>query len=296
MWFRNLRVYTLSPEFKLPETLADDLTLQQFTPCGRQELASFGWVSPFGRDSEVLVHKIGDSLLMCARKEEKVLPAAVIQSELEEHLERIEAEQGRKVAGKEKQSLKEDIIARLLPQAFTKYRDYWLLINTALGVVVSDAANASRAEDILALLRSSIGSLPVKPWLAEQPAEVYFTEWLQAGKVAADFEFGDELELRDSDSEGGIVRCKQTDLAGVEIKTHLEHGKQATKIGLIWADKLEFVLENDFAIKRFKPTDLLVENQDKLVDASYADKIDADFALLSGEFSQLFPALHQLFE
>lgn len=49
------------------------------------------------------------------------------------------------------------------------------------------------------------------------------------------------------------------------------------------------------AIKRFKATDILLDEQDKLVDASAEEKIDADFALLSGEIRELYPQLVGLF-
>ena len=69
MWFKNLRVYTLGSDFSMPEQLELALQAQPFKPCGRSDRVSFGWASPFGRDSEVLVHKIGHCYLMTARKE-----------------------------------------------------------------------------------------------------------------------------------------------------------------------------------------------------------------------------------
>ena len=295
MWFKNLRIYTLADDFVLPENLEQRLSDHAFRPCGRQELASFGWSSPFGQHSEVLFHQIGNAYLFCARKEEKVLPAAVVSAEVDEAVNQIEAEQGRKVAGKEKQNLKEDIIHRLLPQAFTRFRLTWGLLDTDLGIVVVDASAANRSEDFLGMLRSSFGSLPVKPLFSENPSELYFTQWLKDGKVPGNFDFGDEVELRDNSDDGGIVRVRQHALTGTEIETHLAHGKQATKIGLDWNERLTFVLEHDLAVKRFKPTDLLIDEQDKLVDATPEQKIDADFALLAGEIRAFYPDLVSLF-
>ncbi|MDX1705616.1 recombination-associated protein RdgC [Pseudidiomarina sp.] len=296
MWFRNLRIYTLAEDFAMPADLEQALSAYQFTPCGRQELASFGWTSPFGQQSEVLYHQIGDNYLFCARKEEKVLPSSVVNAQLDEQLQQIESEQGRRVAGKEKQALKEDLVHRLLPQAFTRFKLTWGMISLKQRIVVVDASAGNRAEDFLGLMRSSFGSLPVKPLFNEQPSEVYFTEWLRASQVPGDFEFGTEVELRDTDDEGGIVRCRQHDLTSTEIDTHLQHGKQATKLGLEWRERISFVLEHDLAVKRFKATDMLLDEQDKLVDASAEDKIDADFALFSGEINEFYPALVSLFK
>ncbi|RUO58767.1 recombination-associated protein RdgC [Pseudidiomarina insulisalsae] len=295
MWFRNLRIYTLADDFQLTDDLEAALSEQQFKPCGRTELASFGWSSPFGSRSEVLFHKIGDSYLFCARKEEKVLPASVVNAQLEEQIEAVEAEQGRRVVGKEKQSLKEDLVHRLLPQAFTRFKLTWGMLDMQHRIVVVDASASNQAEDFLGLLRGSLGSLPVKPWFSDNPTELYFTKWLKDGALPGDFEFGEEAELRDLDQEGGIIRCKNHELTSPEILAHLEHGKQITKLALIWSERLSMVMEQDMAMKRFKPTDRLLDEQDKLVDASAEEKIDADFALLSGELRELYPQLVSLF-
>lgn len=296
MWFRNLRIYTLADDFVLPENLDTALEAEQFQPCGRQELASFGWSSPFGANNDQLVLRIGDHSLFCARKEERVLPAAVINGELEQQLQVIEAEQDRKVGAKEKQTMKEDIIHRLMPQAFTKFSSTWGMINMQHRVVIVDASTAAKAENFLALLRGSLGSLPVKPWLSSDSAELFFTQWLRDSHIPGDFDFGDELELRDTIDEGGVVRARQIDLTSTEIKNHLEHGKQVTKLGLVWADRLSFVMEADCSIKRLKPTDRLTDEQEKISNISSAEKIDSDFALLSGELHELFPALVSLFQ
>jgi len=45
-WFKNLRPYRLSTEFKLSaQDLADLLAKHQFSPCGSQEPLSMGWVA-----------------------------------------------------------------------------------------------------------------------------------------------------------------------------------------------------------------------------------------------------------
>lgn len=296
MWFRNLRIYTLADDFELTDNLDQALEEHAFKPCGRNELASFGWSSPFGPRSEVLFHKIGQAYLFCARKEEKVLPASVVNAQLEEQIEALEAEQGRRVVGKEKQSMKEDLVHQLLPQAFTRFKLTWGMLDMEHRIVIVDASASSQAEDFLGLLRGSLGSLPVKPWFSENPTELYFTQWLKQGNMPGEFDFGDEAELRDDAQEGGIIRCKNHELTSPEIMAHLEHGKQITKLAVVWSERLTMVIEQDMAIKRFKATDILMDEQDKLVDATAEEKIDADFALLSSEIHNFFPQLVSLFD
>ena len=59
---------------------------------------------------------------------------------------------------------------------------------------------------------------------------------------------------------------------------------------------MEFILEADMALKRVKPTDVLLDAKDDLVDPTPEEKVDADFALISGEAGQLFDDLKKAFE
>ena len=67
----------------------------RFSPCGNQDMSKFGWVSPLGRQAEVLVHEAAGQLLLCARKEEKMLPGTVVKEMLQEKIDELEASQGR---------------------------------------------------------------------------------------------------------------------------------------------------------------------------------------------------------
>lgn len=305
MWFKNLRCYAFSDSFTLADNFDVLLAEQAFRPCGRTEVTSFGWVSPFAANrhgaepaaAPVFSHRIGDNVLLCARKEEKVLPNSAVQAQLDEKIEAIQAETGRVVGRKEKQSLKEDLVHAMLPQAFSKYQVTWLFISLAQQVIFVDAASANRAEDALALLRGSIGSLPVKPLLAEQPLEGLLTEWLRTQQLPDGLVFGDEIELRAAAVKGddapAVIRCRQQDLSSEEMQIHLAHDKQVTKLGLIWRDRLSFVLDTDVVCKRVQMTDVLADSRDDLVDPSAEQKLDADFALLAGELNALYPELCQ---
>lgn len=296
MWFRNVRYYTFSSQFELPDAVDEVLDEAAFRPCGRQELSSFGWYSPFNREEAALTHRIGNCILLCARKEEKVLPAKVIQTEVDEKARQISEEQGRPVNRKEKQNLKEDIVHQLLPQAFTQSRLTWGYIDLDRQMIAVDSSAAGRAEDFLGLLRSSLGSLPVKPFSAASSADVYLTHWLQEKRLPNGFQFGDEAELREPESDGAVLRCKQHELTAKEWLANLEFGLRVTKLGLTWQERLEFIIEDDFALKRVKATDHLMEQQDNLVDATPEQQVDADFALLSGELGELYLALNAAFQ
>ncbi|WP_287796281.1 recombination-associated protein RdgC [Idiomarina sp.] len=295
MWFKNLRFYQFSETFSLPDDFSEQLAEHSFHPCSRSDQSSFGWSSPFGADNEVLTHSLGNCWLLCAKREEKVLPSTVVNAQLDEKVRQISEAEGRSVPRKEKQNLKEDLIHQLLPQAFSRFRQSWGYIDLDRQIIAIDESAANKAEDFLGLLRGSVGSLPVRPVSPSDAVETYLTAWLQSAELPNPFEFGDEAELRSPQADGGIIRCKQEDLTREDIQAHLAGGKQVTRLGLVWQENLEFIIESDMALKRVKPTDRLLDAKDDLVDPSPEEKIDADFALVSAEVGLLFDDLKRAF-
>ena len=292
MWFKNLQLYRFTRPFDhSAESLEKMLQGFLFTPCGNQDMSKFGWISPFGKQADVLVHEAQGQLLLCAKKEEKMLPASVIKDVLQEKIDEMEAAQGRALKKKEKEALKEDVLHTLLPRAFTRSSQTFLWINPAEGYLVVDAGSAKKADDVLSLLRKCTGSLPVIPFALKNPPEITMTEWLNAGAVPAGFTLEDEAELRSALEHGGIVRCKEQDLVSEEIKAHLSADKLVTKLALNWSDTLSFVLGDDMSVKRLKFSEELREENEDVVAETPAARIDADFALMTGELAKFVPEL-----
>ena len=214
-----------------------------------------------GKFGSTLTHSASGHILLCARKEEKMLPGTVVKEMLAEKVEAIEFEQGRALKKKEKEALKEEILHTLLPRAFSRTSQTFAWINPADNLMVVDAGSAKKADDLLALLRKSIGSLPVVPVALKNPPEITMTEWLNEGNLPASFTLEDEAELRSAMEHGGIIRCKQQDLMSDEIKNHLANDKLVTKLALNWGETVSFVLGDDLSIKRLKFSEELREQK-----------------------------------
>ena len=74
------------------------------------ELSSRGFVSPFGRNEEALSHRIGDALWLTAGSEDKILPGSVVNDLLQKKLAEIEEKEGRRLGGRARKRLKEDLV------------------------------------------------------------------------------------------------------------------------------------------------------------------------------------------
>jgi len=296
MWFRNLQIYRLDNPFELSaEGLHEQLQQRESRACGALELSTLGWTSPLGRHGSQLTHAVGNCIMFCARREEKVLPNVVVREILAERVADLEESEARKVRRREQAEMKEQLMLELLPQAFTKSALSYAYIDVANGWLLVDAASAKRAEDLITLLRETLGSFPVRPLQVVESPSAVMTSWLQGEQPPQEFEIQDECELRDPVEEGGIVRCRRQDLAGDEIQAHLKAGKRVVQLALEWHERIGLLLTEALDIKRLRFLDQVLEEAADSEAESFADRFDVDFALMSGELGRFIPRLLALF-
>jgi recombination associated protein RdgC len=296
MWFKNLSIFRLTEDFTLsPAELEQKLEQMAFRPCGNHEESTFGWTAPLGKTSQQLVHSTNGFMMLCGKKEEKVLPAAVVNEMLLEKIIEEEDRQGRKLAKKERTAIKDELVFELLPKAFSFSRKTYAYIDPKGGWLVVDAASAKKAEDLLSNLRKCLGSLPaVPPNTVEKPVAT-MTHWLLHHETPADITIEDECELRSPEEEGGIIRCKRHDLALPEIKNHLDTGKEAIKLAISWDDRLSFIIDEHLAIKRLRFLDLIQDQAANIEASDEAEQFDVDFSIMSLELANFLPRLMELF-
>ncbi len=296
MWFKNLSIFRLTEEFTLtPVELEEKLSQIAFRPCGQHEEATFGWTSPLGKSGQQLVHAANGFMMICVKKEEKVLPAAVVNEMLQEKILEAEDQQGRKLAKKERAAVKDELIFELLPRAFTFSNKTYAYIDPNGGWIVVDAASAKKAEDLLSLLRKCLGSLPAIPLNTVDKPVAVMTDWLINNQPPVDITIEDECELRAPEEEGGIIRCKRHDLSLPEIKNHLDTGKEVIKLAVSWADRLAFIIDENLAVKRLKFLDLIQDQVTDTETSSEAEQFDVDFSIMSLELANFLPRLVELF-
>lgn len=296
MWFKNLRAYRLTQPFTLTaERLDEQLAAHSFSPCAPSQGLSIGWASPLGGDGAPLVHSASGRLLIRLRREEKLLPSTVVREHLEERIETIEAAQGRKVYRKERLTLKDEIIQDCLPRAFSRTTHLHAYIDPVTGWVMVDASSAARAEELLNLLRESIGTFPVLlPQVNDAPL-VTMTHWLVHTHLPDAFSAVGECELREPGDDGGVVRVRGVDLFSEEVESHLQAGRQVVKIALAWDERVSFVLAEDLCLRRLRFADELIKENDDLPDDDALARLDADFVLMSEAIGELYAEVMRVF-
>jgi len=297
MWFKNLALYRFTEPFSLAaDELEEKLADKRFTPCGKQDEFSMGWTSPVGGSVEQLIHASNGFMMLCLKKEEKVIPAGVINEMLQDKVAEKEEQEARKLSKKERTALKDELIFELLPRAFSFSKKTFAYIDPKGGWMIVDAASAKKAEDLLSHLRKCLGSLPVVPVNTVDKPVTIMTQWLvDNATTPKDLVVEDECELRSPEEEGSIIRCKKHNLSLPEITNHLDTGKQVIKLAVNWTDRLSFIVDENLAIKRLKFLDLI---QDQVSDTDAEDEVarfDVDFSIMSLELSNFLPRLLEIF-
>jgi recombination associated protein RdgC len=293
MWFKNLRIYRLSPSFSItPEALEAQLDAHRFAPCGNLDLARYGWVPPLGRHGTQLVHTTDGNLMVCAKKQEKILPGAVVNEHLEERLAAISQAEGRRVSRRERQDVKDEIIFSLLPKAFSRTRLDFAYLDTKAQFIAVNAASAKRAEELLSALRQALGSLPCVPLTSQVPPVHCMSRWLEQGHADQPFALGDECELQ-APKDGRVVRVKKQDLSAEEIRNHLTVGLVVQKMALQWSENLTFILDDQLSIKRLKFSDVMTDKANEKNPDTAADTFDSDMAIMAPAIREFISALLQ---
>lgn len=300
MWFKNLQLYRFVDSFELSEQdFAAKLAEQRFQPCGRQSKEAVGWISPLHRHQDELVYHANGCFLFCMRKEQKVIPPSMINEALEERISEIEIEQGRKVFRKEKQQFKEDIMAMLLPKAFTRATHTHAYIDTRDGFMVVNAGSIALADTFISLLVDSLGVLGAVKVDAEQNPAITMNQWLLEG-LPESWSLSGDYELKDPQDER-VARFKDNELDGQESKNLvvqdlIEDGYWVSKLGLYYKSLFKCTVTDDLQIKSVKFGDELLNQNDELDIEDHMAKFDADFVLMTQAVSEFFSDFSKAFQ
>lgn len=264
MWFKQCKAYRL-PETPNAAVLSAALADMRFAPPQGLDWFCDGFDTPQPFSSE-LVFAANKTLGISLKREEKVLPGAVINTALAEKVAVIEVEEDRDVGHKERQELKEQIIDDLLPRAFTRasrtdavLAGGYLLINHT----------GTKAETLLSHLREALGGLAAQPTFTRRSPSELMTEWLLRGEADGQFELDDYVALVGAGDMAPEIRIKRQDVTAEEVVQHVKCGKRVAELGLVWRESVVLVLTQDLTLKRISYLDHLQEDAESHGDNSF---------------------------
>ncbi|MDG2728312.1 recombination-associated protein RdgC, partial [Vibrio parahaemolyticus] len=148
------------------------------------------------------------------------------------------------------------------------------------------------AEDVLALLRKTIGSLPVVPAVPVKAIENTMTEWVEEGAVPSGFTLQHDIKLTSVVEDGGSAQFKKQEIGSDEIKTCIEANKVVTSLKMDWQDLIVFTLADSGTIKSLKFSDQLQDQNDDIPREDVLARLDADFCLAAGNIFEFLKNLY----
>lgn len=289
MWFKQVTPFRL---LELPEKryLDESLGNSWFTEPQGLDWFSEGFTHPTAF-SDTAVFGAEKTMLIALKREEKVLPSAAIKYKLDEQIIKIQANEGRNVGRKEKQELREAIIDDLLPKALIKSsRTYGLFAGEWLFV---DTANRRKAENLLTKLREALGGLPAQQPVPRQSPSALMTNWLLQGEAQGRFMLDFDVTLVGAGDVAPKVKISRKDLTAEDVVQHAKNGMIVTELGLVWNERVAFILTQDLTLKRIQWLDVVQEEAEGSCDdaesMAYATQLlmEAALSTILGELVDL---------
>jgi len=289
MWFKNLALYRLPADWKVSAAeLEEKLGQRTLQPCSPLEMLSRGWVAPSGTGR--LLHTVNQQHLIALGVEQKLLPASIIRQETAVRAAVLADSQGFPVGRRQMRDLKMRVTEELRARALNKRRTTRAWIDPVNGWFVVDAGSTGKAEELIEVLRDTLGTFAVQFVETQRTPHTSMAAWLTHGDAPGAFGIEQDLELQTADPNKATVRYVRHPLDGKEIKAHLAAGKYPTRLGLTWNGRLAFVLTEKLLIKRVEFLEMTKDTPDG-GEVDKDEQFDIDFTVMAGELAKMLDDL-----
>lgn len=285
MWFKNLQIYRIDDWQITPAELEALLSKRTLQTCTSMEAQSTGWVAPAIEEAS-LVYTGGEQLLIALGVEKKLLPAAVVNQLANVRGQEIAARQGYAPGRKQMKEIKEAVYYELLARAFAVRKKIHAWIDPVDGWFIVDTANIVKADMLTEVFLKSVPAITPRRISTNLTPASAMTAWLSGDTLPQALSIDADSVFRSRSDKKVSVSYRQQPLDEQDIIRHLRDGKEVTRLALTWRDRISFVLEDDFLIKRLTLKDIEKEPAD-----SAQARFDSDFHMMTAELRLLLPEL-----
>lgn len=255
--FKNILIYQFDEPLTLETAELEALLSEHpLRDCGDDELEVYGWLPAFSQ-GENLVETIHNAHFIRLGMEVKKLPRRAIQTAVEKRAREHNIDLHDRVKQKE---LEEIITNEFVRNIYPEQSSIMAYIDLEKNWLVIDATSEKKASLVTAVLRQTLGSLPVVGYSPQVEMALLMTDWVQNGLTDHRFQFLDEVELKElNKEEGGVARYRGIPLDSKEIELNISEGWSVTKMRLAYEELVTFSLGEDFIIKRVRYLDQFQE-------------------------------------
>ena len=289
--FRNVRFFHLDGDWPdSEEAVSRQLQQSAFEPCGPLTERRSGWEPIDAGSSDSLARRVNGADLLKLRSQSRVLPAAVINEELEKRIEEYQARMNEKPPAREKRRLKAETRDELLPKAMVKSDRIRGFVDPKQKLLGIDAAQNAAAERFLLHLRKPFDDVTFKPLKFGRPVEELLHK-IFFGSAPPQFALGRECRMQDPAEPRSTVRWADFDLNDKTIKDHVANGMRLTHLAIVYDNILGCVLDEDGVVTKMR---FLGADDDGDDDNDPLARMDAEFVLMTGTLRHMLADIKKL--
>lgn len=283
--FKNLRIYTFGATGINIDALEQGLI--KFTPAGKSQEKSSGFVPPRHEDHGPLIESVGGQVILEYRIETRAVPADEVRRKADEMAVNIEQQTGRRPGKKEMRDIREEAKLQLLPNAFSKFSSVKAWFDIEGGLLVLDASNQARADEVITAMVAADTNFAPRMFNTNTTPQSAMASWLLDGEAQDEFQIEQECELKSTGEDRAVVKYNRHSLDIDEIKDHIRQGKLPTKLALNWQGRVVFTLTESLVLKKIDYLETVFDGVSKEDQSGF----DADVTIATGELRQLLPNL-----
>lgn len=297
--FNNLLVYRLTEASKFHigrEELNEALAAKPARLPTLGELKAEGFSEPLGIEDEFIEEIRPYTYLLSVNFAERMLPGKIVRQRVQTRVKKLEVDEERKVYAREKQQIKDAVIAEMLPHTFIDQKLVRVLVSGPY--IFIDATSAKKGEDVLCLLREVLGTLGVKPVTVKGTPIQSFTDWFTGRAKPEKFRLTGDFKANNDVNETDFVTGKGTSPKDEGLSDLVEEfHRRVTVLGLYWEtsmnEDVSFTVNEMIGIKGIKWPDAIMDMaaQDAGEEAEQINLMRATLLLLSAEMVTLLQNL-----
>jgi recombination associated protein RdgC len=301
--FKNAVVFRFSKPLEMSlNDIASKLAERAYRVPDKTQPSFIGFESPLagiGIENAPMVVCAQGRWLLSMRIAVRAVKAAELKARVADKVAEIESAEMRKVYRKEREVIKDEVFAQLLPNAFPEESVQRAYISPLAGLLVVEAGSTNSAEQFCSILREALGGLPLQVVFTGSNPEQVMSSWLiDPESVPEGFSTGDDAELIAKEKGGeSRVKFKGEDPAGEEAVSLLKARYTVKYVALSVAfdgdPGMHFTLTDQLVFKAIKPDGIyedhaVYEGSDEDFAAFKAGELDAKFILFAGTFEKVF--------
>ncbi len=224
----------------------------------------------------------GNNIMLVCEKQEKLLPASVVNRELKLRADDLCKRLGvTRLTKSQLRDLKEQLISELYAKAFitSKYINVW--INTEHDFLCIETTSSAVADDVWTRLYKHIGYEGAILRFANS-VESFMRQLILADDSSIDnFSLGRGCVLEDAEANSKKITYKNESLDTGVVSNYVLQGKRPVKLEIVLGtDECFFTIDNKSVISKITLPDLVEDRSEFDTDDDY---FDSEFTIRSGQ-------------